>query len=355
MRLQDELLLKRCFELAKRAQNYTLPNPLVGSLLVDEAGNILSEAWHQTYGKAHAEAHLIHSLPENFDFSRTTLYVSLEPCCHTNKKTPPCTQLIIQKKIPRVVVATLDPNPNVKGKGILQLQQAGIEVITYHENFLTLQKQINASFFVNQTEQKPLITLKWAESRNKIIGDRHERLLISHPYSQFFTHTLRAQHQAILVGKNTVLIDKPQLTLRFALGKDPIVLLMDTYAQLNPFEYFPNRNVLIINTICEKQEGTYQWICFPDMQDWHTIFQSLYQWHHIGSIFVEGGAQVLQSLIHANEWHQAFIIQSTKSIQTPHPVAAPSIYGHYEFVQQIAHDTFFCIRNSQKTLYFQHT
>lgn len=354
MSTQDELLLRRCFALAKRAQNYTFPNPLVGSLLIDDAGNIIAEAWHRAFGHAHAEAGLLHSLPNGIDYSRTTLYVSLEPCCHINKKTPPCAQLIIQKKIPCVVVATLDPNPNVAGKGIQLLQQAGIEVRTYHDTFFPLQKQLNPSFFINQTEQKPMVTLKWAESRNKIIGDTQERLMVSHTYSQFFTHALRAQHQAILIGRNTALIDKPQLNLRFALGKDPVIILMDTSAQILPHKFFPNRKVLIINSVFEKKEDTYEWVRFADLQDWNLILQTLYEKHHIGSILVEGGAQVLQTLIHTDQWHQAFILQSSKTLQTNQPVFAPTIYGNYEFIMQIASDTIFRIINSCQTLDFQH-
>ncbi len=99
---KDFFLLKRCFTLAERALNFTLPNPKVGALITDNQGNIVSEGWHKKFGEAHAEVHVIQQLPSDFDFQNCTLYVSLEPCCHTHKKTPPCTSLILEKKIPKV-------------------------------------------------------------------------------------------------------------------------------------------------------------------------------------------------------------------------------------------------------------
>lgn len=340
------LLLKRCFTLAERAFNYTYPNPKVGALITNENGVILAEAWHRQYGEAHAEVNAIQQLPHDFDFSQSILYISLEPCCHTNKKTPPCTSLIIEKKIPKVVIGTLDPNPEVEGKGIQILKQAGIEVVLYHDDFVSLQKKINYSFYVNQTYQRPWITLKWAESGNKIIGDTQKRIKISHPYTQFFTHALRAQHQAILVGKNTVLLDKPQLNLRYSYGKNPLIIVMDTYAELEPEKFFPNREGIVINQKFHHQKGNWKYFQVKDIYCWKDYVNHLYQEFKIGSILVEGGSKVIQNILESGVWDTAYIIKNEANLNTENPVYAPlKIKGSIELVKNIHGDYIFRVNN----------
>ncbi len=329
-------LLDRCFTLASRAFNFTQPNPKVGALIINELGEIISEGWHKKYGEYHAEVHAILNLPLDFDFSNCTLFVSLEPCCHTQKKTPPCTSLIIEKKIPKVVVATLDPNPNVQSKGIETLKKAGIEVILYHDHFIKKQQEINFSFYVNQLYQRPYITLKWAESQNKIIGDEQQRIMISHPYTQFFTHALRAQHQAILIGKNTVLLDKPQLNLRYSYGKTPLIIIMDTLAEIDPEKYFPNREGIIINQKSQKEEGNWKYFKVDNILSWKDYVNKLYTEYKIGSILVEGGAKVLDSILQSNVWDSAYIIKNQKVIETIKPVFAPKyLETNIELLQKI--------------------
>lgn len=321
--LMDVFFLNRCFCLAERAYNYTLPNPKVGALVVNEWGKVIAEGWHKKYGEPHAEVNAILELPDDFNFSNCTLYVSLEPCCHTQKKTPPCTHLILEKKIPKVVIATLDPNPEVQGKGIQILRDAGIEVILYHDHFIKFQKAINAAFYINQQYQRPLITLKWAESINRVIGDCQKRIGISHPYTQFFTHALRAQHQAILVGKKTVLIDKPQLNLRYAIGKNPLIILLDTYAELNPEKFFPGREGIVINQKESKIEGNWRYWKVENIFEWKNYVSQLYTECKIGSILVEGGSKVLNSILRSNVWDFAYVIKSDHLIETENPVWAP--------------------------------
>ncbi len=324
----DLLLLKRCFTLAENAFNYTLPNPKVGALITNAYGNVIAEAWHQKFGEPHAEVLAITQLPQNFDYHDCTLYVSLEPCCHSHKKTPPCTDLILQKKIPRVVIGTLDPNPHVQGKGIQKLQQAGIKVFLAHQQFEPIQKNINKHFYVNQIHHRPLITLKWAEYQNKIMGDTQHRLFISNPYTQYFTHALRANHQAILVGKNTVLIDKPQLNLRYAIGKNPTIILLDTHAEINPQQYFSNRHGITINKKIQDQKVHWHFLQVHDMHDWKNNLSTIYKQYQIGSILIEGGSTILRSILSTGLWDYAYVIVNPETISTKNPVYAPSINHH---------------------------
>lgn len=127
MNTDDEIYIRKCFELALKGEGNVFPNPLVGAVIVKD-GEIISEGFHKEYGKDHAEADAIRNSKE--DLAGATLYCNLEPCCHTNKQTPPCVPLIIQKGISKVVISNVDSNPSVAGKGITQLRDAGIEVIT---------------------------------------------------------------------------------------------------------------------------------------------------------------------------------------------------------------------------------
>jgi diaminohydroxyphosphoribosylaminopyrimidine deaminase / 5-amino-6-(5-phosphoribosylamino)uracil reductase len=126
MNTNDEIFIRKCFELASLGEENVFPNPLVGAVIVKD-GKIISEGFHKEYGKDHAEADAIKNSKE--DLTGATLYCNLEPCCHTNKQTPPCVPLIIQKRISKVVISNVDPNPSVAGKGAAQLREAGIEVI----------------------------------------------------------------------------------------------------------------------------------------------------------------------------------------------------------------------------------
>jgi len=333
---QDISLLNRCFTLAERSLNYTLPNPKVGAVITNAEGKIIAEGWHSYFGGPHAEVMAFHQLPENYDFTDCSLYVSLEPCCHTQKKTPPCTSLIIEKKISKVYIATLDPNPNVSGNGLKILQNAGIQVFLASNEFVNIQKQINPSFFINQKFHRPLVTLKWAQSQNKVMGDQQKRITISHPYTQFFTHSLRASHQAILVGKNTVLIDKPQLNLRYAVGKNPIIILMDSHLSIDPQKYFPDRQGITVNLIKNETQGNWKYLQVENMLKWNEILTQLYSECQIGSILVEGGSAILNTILPTSYWDQAFFIVSPQSIETELPLYAPDcIPGAIEYVQNI--------------------
>src|SRR5215212_3734496 len=209
----DEIYMHRCIELALLARGNVAPNPMVGAVLVYQ-DRIIGEGYHKEYGKAHAEVNCINSVKAgDLDLiERAVLYVSLEPCAHFGK-TPPCADLIIEKKIPRVVIGCRDPFKQVDGKGIEKLKAANIEVVTgvCEEACVKLNKR----FFTFHTEHKPYVILKWAQSaNNKIANADRSRVMISNEYSNRIVHKWRSEEMAIMIGKNTALSDDPELTTR---------------------------------------------------------------------------------------------------------------------------------------------
>ncbi|MBN8681392.1 MAG: bifunctional diaminohydroxyphosphoribosylaminopyrimidine deaminase/5-amino-6-(5-phosphoribosylamino)uracil reductase RibD [Chitinophagales bacterium] len=204
--------MRRCFELARLGAGSTLPNPMVGAVLVHE-GRIIGEGWHRQYGGPHAEVNCVAAVAEKDRalIPQATLYCSLEPCFHVGK-TPPCVELVLRERIPRVVIANTDPNPKVAGQSVQKLRAAGVEVITgvlEQEGY-----SLNRIFFTWITEKRPYIVLKWAQSRDGFIGRAGERVAISSPETQRFVHRLRSEIPAILVGSNTALTDNPRLDTR---------------------------------------------------------------------------------------------------------------------------------------------
>ena len=158
--------MKRCHELAKRALGSTYPNPLVGSIIVHD-NVIIGEGWHKQAGGAHAEVNAINQVINKNLLKKSTLYVNLEPCSHFGK-TPPCSDLIISSKIPRVVIGSNDPNPKVAGNGIKKLKAAGCEVVTH-----VLQKEsdfLNRRFFTFHKKKRPYVILKWAQTKDSLIA-----------------------------------------------------------------------------------------------------------------------------------------------------------------------------------------
>lgn len=241
----DEKYIKMCFSLAKKGKNNVLPNPMVGSLIVKE-GRIISKGYHKKYGEFHAERNAILNAKE--DLEGATIYVNLEPCSHFGK-TPPCADLIIEKKIKRVVFSSFDKNPKVDG--VKKLKEAGIEVLGG-----VLEKEgdeLNKVFFKNITKKIPYIALKTATTLDsKIATENYNSKWITGDSSRLEVMKLRSLYQAIITGSNTVLYDNPKLTSRIKGGINPIRIIMDKKGQIpfnyNVFEDDGTRIILIDNT-----------------------------------------------------------------------------------------------------------
>jgi diaminohydroxyphosphoribosylaminopyrimidine deaminase/5-amino-6-(5-phosphoribosylamino)uracil reductase len=289
--------MRRCFQLAKLGDGYVAPNPMVGAVLVYE-DHIIGEGFHQRYGEAHAEVNCINSVKEGDKhlISKSTLYVSLEPCAHFGK-TPPCADLIIQHKIPKVVISVEDNFHLVNGKGIQRLRDNNIEVIT---GILEEEgKDLLKHFLYFHQSQKPYITLKFAQTKDGYIGINGTEIAISNALSKRYVHKLRTQHQGILVGKNTVLTDNPQLTSRHWRGNNPIRIIIGKEADFpKDYHIFNNEAETIFLSEVNSKQYTVS-----------SILEKLYQ-QNIISVLVEGGATVLQKFIDSNAWNEAHIITS---------------------------------------------
>ena len=341
--------MRRCLQLAALGAGYVAPNPVVGAVLVYQ-NQIIGEGYHQQYGEAHAEVNCIASVaPEKRQFiSQATLYVSLEPCAH-HGKTPPCADLIIRNKIPKVVIGCRDPFKQVDGKGIEKLNAAGIATaVGMLENE---SKQINKRFLTFHTKHRPYIILKWAQTADlKISSGTDQRLLISNEYSNRLVHKWRSEEASILVGTNTAVNDDPQLTTRLWNGPSPVRLIVDMDLRLPSRLNVFNQQVrtIVFNKLKHEESGNllyYQ--VTEDVPLVHQVVNALYQLN-IQSVIVEGGARLLQSFIDKALWDEARIITNTNMIAgnglpAPHfikAITSGSSYFHDDHVQIFtpAHD-----------------
>lgn len=328
---EDEKFMQRCLQLALNGKGYTRSNPMVGAVIVCD-GKIIGEGYHREYGKAHAEVNAIDSVKDKSLLSRSTIYVSLEPCSHYGK-TPPCSQLIIDSKIPKAVIATLDPYHKVSGRGVKMLREAKIEVeIGILEQEARL---LNKEFFVSHIYNRPYIYLKWAQTKDGFIdkkrnvGDPVEPTPISNDLSKLLVHKLRSEVGAIMVGTNTALKDNPSLTTRYWYGHNPVRIILDREGRI------PSENRVLdgkVETIVftEKIESPYKSgkisflpINFGDSMI-HLMLKELNN-RKINSLLVEGGAMLLQSFIQEGAWDEASIEISDKSFVQG--VKAPLIDG----------------------------
>ena len=268
----DEKYMHRCIQLARNGLQNAKPNPMVGAVLVSE-GRIIGEGWHVRCGEGHAEVNCFASVRPSDEalLPLSTLYVSLEPCSHYGR-TPPCADLIIRKRVPRVVVGCIDPFAEVQGRGIRKLRDAGVEVTVgvLEEEC----RRLNKAFFTFHTYHRPFILLKWAQTANGFIGllptvqrEGNSALQLSNAFSRMLVHKLRAEFDAILVGRITDEREHPQLNVRHWSGPDPlrIVLSHDT--------------------------------------DIASVLQRLYE-ERCQSLLVEGGRITLQSFIDQGLWDE---------------------------------------------------
>jgi len=260
---EDEKYMRRCLQLALGGRQNAKPNPMVGAVIVAD-GRVIGEGYHVRCGEGHAEVNAFASVrPEDEPLlSRATMYVSLEPCSHFGK-TPPCADLIVSKGVRRVVVGCQDDFAEVQGRGIRKLREAGIDVtVGVLEDAC---RWLNRRFFTFHRLQRPYIILKWAQTANGFIDNQGQALPISSPFTQMLAHKLRAEEDAILVGRVTDEREHPQLNVRHWAGNSPKRLVVDRHHPLN-------------------------------LANLHA--------HNIQSLIVEGGAQTLNSFLEKGLWDE---------------------------------------------------
>jgi diaminohydroxyphosphoribosylaminopyrimidine deaminase/5-amino-6-(5-phosphoribosylamino)uracil reductase len=313
----------RCLELARLGAGHTAPNPMVGAVLV-HGDRVIGEGYHRQYGQAHAEVNAIASVKEEDRqyIPEATLYVSLEPCAH-HGKTPPCADLVIEKKIPRVVIGCRDPFPQVNGKGIEKLLAAGVEV-----ELGMMEKEcveLNRRFFTFNTLNRPFIVLKWAQSANgRIAGGEGVRTLISNEYTNRLVHKWRTEEAAILVGTRTALLDDPALTARLWKGPDPVRLVIDKDLRLPPtLKLFGGgAQTIVFNMLRHEEKGpVHYYQLATDSSLVQKIAVALYRLK-IQSVLVEGGARLLQSFIDEGCWDEARVITNNE-LEIPGGLSSP--------------------------------
>ena len=310
--------MQRCFQLAEKGLGFVAPNPMVGCVIVHN-NNIIGEGYHQKFGQAHAEVNAIASIEDKSLLSESTLYVNLEPCSHFGK-TPPCSDLLIEHKIKRVVVSCLDTNPLVAGKGITKLRNAGIEVFTHVLE--TEGRTLNKRFFTYHEKKRPYIILKWAQTKDGFISKVppfiKEENWITNNQSKKLVHTWRSQEQAILVGTHTALIDNPALTVRLAEGKNPIRILIDKKLEVPLsnaiFSQEAETIVFTEKAQADKNNISYHQIDF-EKDSMQQILNDLYD-KKITSLIIEGGAYTLQSFINKKLWDEARVFTGNKYFQS---------------------------------------
>lgn len=318
-KLTDAHWMKRALVLARKPFGQTHPNPMVGAIVLDAKGKFVSSGFHEKQGLPHAERIALNLAKERA--KNGTLYVTLEPCCHDGK-TPPCTDIILEKKIKRVVVATLDPFFKVSGKGIEILRSAGIEVVLGIEEKKA--QSLNHSFFKFIVSQKPFVTGKVALSQENIMGTRNERLKISNAPCDALTHKLRAECDGILIGIETLLSDNPQLTVRgkYAFRK-PTLLILDPSLKTPPNAkiFDANAPVWIFCRESNKQTNAARLLENKAhlffLKDLNGIFQfkdifNICADQNLVSILIEGGKITLEEALRQNALDRLIVYQSSK-------------------------------------------
>ncbi len=334
-----ETYMQQCLLLAIKGFGKVAPNPMVGCVIVNH-GEIIGKGYHQQYGQAHAEVNAINSVENKELLKKSTLYVNLEPCAHFGK-TPPCADLIIEHKIPNVVIGSMDLHSIVNGRGIEKLTKAGINVT---EGVLEDGcKKLNKRFFTFHEKQRPYIILKWAQTTDGFIdAKRNEEnpgkaLQISNTESRKLLHQWRSQEQAIMVGTNTALLDNPQLTVRELQGENPLRITIDKWLRIPKQNHLFDKSTptLIFTAVDEPSVTNLEYVKIDFEQAViPQILTDLYK-RTIQSLIVEGGEQLLNSFIEIGSWDEARVFisdkKTEKGIKAPvlktNPISKENING----------------------------
>lgn len=325
----DKKYMRRAIQLARNGMIFASPNPMVGAVIVHE-DKIIGEGFHRRCGEGHAEVNAVASVTQPELLPQSTIYVTLEPCSHYGK-TPPCAQLIINNKIPRVVIGTLDPFEKVSGRGVKMLKNAGIEVV--HGILEEECRQINPRFIIAHTLHRPFITLKWAQSKDGFID--HIRTSqtpcaaqFSTPISSTFVHKLRATHDAIMVGSNTIIKDNPTLNCRLWNGNSPQKIILDRKGLVPSFAnvFTSNPEYTLYFTAKERNDITniVNQTIINESTSLHTVMSILYQ-RGITSVLIEGGTDLLQNALDNNLWDIARVETAPFSLGQKGEKKAPKI------------------------------
>lgn len=313
----DETYMSRALQLARNGYGRVSPNPMVGAVVVAD-GRIIGEGYHRQWGQAHAEVNAIASVSDADRplLRESTIYVTLEPCSHYGK-TPPCSKLIIETGIPRVVVGCLDPFKEVSGRGIKMLREAGVEVTTG-----VLEKEcqwLNRRFMTAHTQRRPYITLKWAESADHYVdSDKSaDKAVISSAVTMTLMHRERAGYDAIMVGAGTVRRDNPSLLPRLWPGRNPLRVVMshNSCASLSDRQIFRDGNPTLLysssgRTLSNAPESVEEAVLPPTLAD---VLSDLYR-RGVTSLLVEGGPTLHRAFLDSGLWDETRVERSNANL-----------------------------------------
>jgi diaminohydroxyphosphoribosylaminopyrimidine deaminase/5-amino-6-(5-phosphoribosylamino)uracil reductase len=305
------------FELALKAKGQTSPNPLVGCL-IEKDGEVLATGYHQKAGSDHAEIDALRKI--NFKAIGATLYCNLEPCSHTNKKTPPCVPAIIKAGIKKVVISNIDPNPEVAGSGIKKLQDAGIEVVQ------GIQKEkgalLNEIFFTHITLKRPFVEIKLAQTLDgKMATKNFDSKWITNEKSRAHVHERRSFYDAILIGGNTLIKDNPRLTIRKdneTLSCPKRIVLLSKKLPHQDFllftDEYKSQTIIASDSSQCKVEG----IAFIKLETLNTPDDLLNKLYTMGivSVFVEGGPKTHRLFLEHNRYDRLSLYIAPKVLGT---------------------------------------
>ena len=303
--------MRRCLQLAANGLLLARPNPMVGAVIVAEDGRIIGEGYHVRCGQGHAEVNAFASVKPGDErlLPSATMYVSLEPCSHYGR-TPPCADLIIRKGVRRVVVGCIDPFAKVQGRGVQKLRDAGIEVAVGVLERECL--ELNKRFITFNSRHRPYVLLKWCRSADGFIDDNFKPTMFSTPFTQMLSHKLRAEYDAILVGRVTAERDAPRLNVRHWSGPDPMRIVIDRSRPFDPSVDFSQPVI-------------------PQ------LFTYLYD-KGVQSLIVEGGAETHRRFLENPEWWDEIreevsprtVGDGTRAPQLPPGVAAQAAVDRYD-------------------------
>lgn len=326
----DEFFMHRCLELAQLGANYAAPNPMVGAVVVHNH-KIIGEGYHEYCGGPHAEVNAINQVKDKRLLSQSSIFVNLEPCAHFGK-TPPCADLIVHHKIPKVFIGMQDPFAKVNGEGIRRIKASGATVVC---GILEKEcKELNKFFITFHTRQRPYIILKWAQTSDGFIdvlrNEEHARQpnWITNESCRTLVHKWRSETAAILVGTNTALCDNPSLNVRTWSGKSPVRIVLDRTLRLPQHLNLFNQQqpTLVFNEQKSETQPNLEFIKATfDTSLLSNILNELYK-RQLTSVIIEGGQHTLQHFIDQDLWDEARVF--TGKNQFNEGVKAPVLAGN---------------------------
>ena len=342
--MSDKLYMKRALDLARLGDGSVSPNPSVGAVLVYN-NRIIGEGWYQKDGGPHAEVNAVNSVLQNDQqyICKSTIYVSLEPCCIFGR-TPPCTSLILKEKIPKVVISVIDKTPGVAGNGLQILKDAGVEVVTG-----ILEKEgKKVSEFRNHfvSTNRPFVILKYAQSKDGFMAKNGKQVWLSNQFSKRLVHKWRSEVDAIIIGTNTARIDNPKLNTRHYFGKSPLRIVLDRNLSLSKDLYlFDNSLPTWVITDQKNPPPPQKNIIYHHIPFNNQLFPSILKLlaeHNCTTLIVEGGAQLLSTVLKSELWDEIRILESNNYLKEG--IKAPKIDAQVQYQTKVMGDCLKFIR-----------